>query len=333
VPGEVLGQVVRRLGDPRADDETEPGVLQRVEVTGREHPGISDHDHLRDLVPLGERGQHGDQGGGLGLVALEQVHLEGEPARVDQQPDLDLRVHAILLAHPDPPQVVFVGALEVQRGHVVEDQGGGPVGADRVRPGRRGELPAVVAGLAAGQGPEQRAQTDPGCADLVQDPHDLGLGRRLHDPRQDHRPEPVIAQHVEPETGVCAGQDLPQQVRRRPHQAPTGSDRCGAPACGRGRGRLDERRLRGPVRDVVHPRRDHRQVPEVQDVLIRGQALTRGGQQQRKLGIGMRGAHVLDLLDLPASARDDLDRDRSGGGADLAHEPRDHTRRLPRRGS
>src|SRR5665648_77796 len=51
----------------------------------------------------------------LGLVPLEQVDLQREPARVDQQPDLDLRVHPVLLAHPHPPQVVLLIVLEVQR--------------------------------------------------------------------------------------------------------------------------------------------------------------------------------------------------------------------------
>ena len=77
-------------------------------------------------------------------------------------------------------------------------------------------------------------------------------------------------------------------------------------------GRRLQRHVRcaGPVRNLVHPRRDHRQVPQVQDVLAWGQPLTRGCQQQRELGIGMRGPHVLDPLDLPAPARDDLNRDR-----------------------
>ena len=66
----------------------------------------------------------------------------------------------------------------------------------------------------------------------------------------------------------------------------------------------------GPVRDLVHPRRDHRHVTQVQDVLTWGQPFTRGCQQQREPGIGMRGPHVLDPLDLPAPARDDLNRDR-----------------------
>ena len=47
-------------------------------------------------------------------------------------------------------------------------------------------------------------------------------------------------------------------------------------------------------------------------------------RDRRELGIGMSRPHVLDLLDLPAPTRDDLDRDRPRGSADLAHEPRDH---------
>jgi hypothetical protein len=60
----------------------------------------------------------------------------------------------------------------------------------------------------------------------------------------------------------------------------------------------------------------HRQIPQTQDSLPRGQPLTCRRQQQRELGIGMRGPHVLDPLDpldpldLPAPARNDLNRDR-----------------------
>jgi hypothetical protein len=86
VPFEVPGQVVRGLGDPRADDEPEPGILQRVQVRRREHPGVSDHNDVLRAMALRERAQHWDQGGGLGLVALEQVHLEREPRRVTKSP-------------------------------------------------------------------------------------------------------------------------------------------------------------------------------------------------------------------------------------------------------
>ena len=108
---EVGGQVVGRLGDPGPDDEGEPHVLQRVQVGRGQHPRVGDHDQVADAVAFGERVQHGDKGLGLGLVALEQVDLQGEARRVDEQPDLDLGVHAVLLAHPDPPELVFLLSL------------------------------------------------------------------------------------------------------------------------------------------------------------------------------------------------------------------------------
>ena len=40
-------------------------------------------------------------------TSFEQVHLEGEPARIDQQPDGDLRVDPTFLTHPDLPQPVL----------------------------------------------------------------------------------------------------------------------------------------------------------------------------------------------------------------------------------
>ena len=122
VPFEVLGQVVGGLGDPRPDDEREPGVLQRVEVRRGQHSGVGDHDHVGHPVPGLERLQDRDEGAGLGLVPLEAVHLQREPGRVDQQPDLDLRIDPAFLAHPDLAQVVLVLGLEVQRGAVVEHQ-------------------------------------------------------------------------------------------------------------------------------------------------------------------------------------------------------------------
>ena len=76
-------------------------------------------------VALRERAQHREQGGGLGGVALEQVHLEREPGRVDQEPDLDLRVDAVLLAHPDLAQLVLVVASRSAASSVVEHQRGG----------------------------------------------------------------------------------------------------------------------------------------------------------------------------------------------------------------
>jgi len=47
---------------------------------------------------------------------LEAAHLEREPGRIDQEPDLDLRVHPAFLAHPDQVRLVLILGLEVQRG-------------------------------------------------------------------------------------------------------------------------------------------------------------------------------------------------------------------------
>ena len=42
-----LRYLVGHLGDPRADDELQPGVLEVFEVLLAHHPGIGDHGHLR----------------------------------------------------------------------------------------------------------------------------------------------------------------------------------------------------------------------------------------------------------------------------------------------
>jgi hypothetical protein len=145
----MIGQVVGSLGQPGAGDEGEPRVLQGVQARRREHPGVGDHDHLGDVVTLLERGQYRDQRGGLGLVALEQVHFQRESTGVCEQPDLHLRVDAVFLAHPDLAQLVLAGALEVQRGDVVEHQGAGA---------------AVAARRAGGAGSRSLRSSTPPCA-------------------------------------------------------------------------------------------------------------------------------------------------------------------------
>lgn len=72
------------------------------------------------MVAVAEPGQDRDQRLGLGLVALEQVHLQREPVAGGEQSDSDLRVDAAFLTHPDLAQLVLTFDLEVQRGHVVE---------------------------------------------------------------------------------------------------------------------------------------------------------------------------------------------------------------------
>jgi hypothetical protein len=65
---------------------------------------------------FGEVAQDAEQGGCLGGVALEAGHLEREPGRVDEQPELDLRVDSAFLALPHLRG--FLLGYEVQRGDV-----------------------------------------------------------------------------------------------------------------------------------------------------------------------------------------------------------------------
>ena len=61
-----------------------PAVSSVQQVRRRQHPGVGDHDQLRPMVAVPERGQHRDQGPGLGLVPLEQMNRQREPAGVGQ---------------------------------------------------------------------------------------------------------------------------------------------------------------------------------------------------------------------------------------------------------
>jgi hypothetical protein len=79
------------------DDEPEPGVFQRIEIRGREHARVGDHDEVGNGMTVAERAEHREQGAGLCLVSLERVHLQREPARVHEQTDEDLRVHPTFL--------------------------------------------------------------------------------------------------------------------------------------------------------------------------------------------------------------------------------------------
>ena len=274
--GEVLGQVVGRLGDPGPDDEREPRVLQGVQVSRGQHPRVGDHDHVRHPVPLGKRAQHRDEGGGLGLVALEQVDLQRKARRIDQQPDLDLGVHAVLLAHPHPPQLVFLLGLEVQRRDVVHDHRCPPRTAGVGHTGLA-DLVAVVTLHAPVQAAEDRPQSRRGHADLVQDADRVGLARRLDDPRQHQPLERLVADDGEPQALVGAAQHIPQQPAAHPRDPRT------RPRT-RTRARAPRRAGRG----------------QVEGVLPGQKALPGDLHQHSQLAVVMRGTDVLDPDDLPA---------------------------------
>jgi hypothetical protein len=122
VPAEVRFQVNGGLGDPRADDEPQPGLVQVIEVGGREHAGVGDLDHGLDPVPGLELTDHRQDRVLLGLVPLVAADLQGEPVPVHQQPDHDLRVNPPFFRIADLAQGVLVLGLEVQGRHVVQAQ-------------------------------------------------------------------------------------------------------------------------------------------------------------------------------------------------------------------
>ena len=276
------------------------------------------------------------------VFPFEQVDLERKPGRVDQQPDLDLRVDPVFLAHPDLAQRVragvLVGDLVVQRGAVVHDQRGEPAGGGRERRARLGDLVPVIVTLTAFQRPPHGPQARARGTELGQHPQGVGLAGRLDDPGQHHRPERLISQNIEPHPRIRGGQHPPQHQRGGRHDASAGIDRSGPPTP-RHWGRLvvqpglpgRRARLARPVRDVVQARRNDGQLSQVQHVLPRRKPVVGRRQQQRQISVRARRAQMLDPLDHSSPTRDDLNRDRPGCGADLAHEPRDHRCRLPRR--
>jgi hypothetical protein len=96
------------------------------------------------------RGQHRNDRGGLGGVAVECVHHQREPAHVSQQPDGDLRLEPALLGEPWLPEpITFVG-LEVQGADVVQHQGGWAE-PDMISARRRQRLPPLLGGVTGRQ--------------------------------------------------------------------------------------------------------------------------------------------------------------------------------------
>ena len=131
---------------------------------------------------------------------------------VGQQPDHDLRVDPPFLAIADLAQAVFVLGLEVQRRHVVQNERDIAAG-QYVREAQPGDLVAVAAVRAAGQGPAHRLVAGRLAAQVRQDPAGVQDRGRLDDPGQDQVPEHVIAQGAESQVAENAVQRLEQQPR------------------------------------------------------------------------------------------------------------------------
>ena len=132
---------------------------------------------------------------------------------------MDLRISPTLLAHPDFAELVLLIAFEVERRDVIHHQRHGAVGPGGVTQTGLRELVAVVALLRPAQSGIQRVQMGSGSTDLLKHSDRVGLARRLDQPCQDHRFERLIAEHVEPELGVCPAQHLPQDLACRGDQS------------------------------------------------------------------------------------------------------------------
>ena len=126
------------------------------------------------------------------------------------------RVDPALFRIADLAQGILVLGLEVQRRHVVEDEGDIAAGP-RVREAQFGDLVPVAAVRAAGQGPAHGLVAGRLAAQVRQDPAGVQDRGRLDDPGQDQVPEHVIAQGSEPQVAEDAVQDLEQQPRVRRH--------------------------------------------------------------------------------------------------------------------
>jgi hypothetical protein len=200
---------------------------------------------------------------------------------------------------PALAQRVLTFDLEVQRCHVVEHdrQARGPGGVPVT--GLRDHGPVIPPGHALEAAHERHAMRgrDP---DLGQDADGVQLAGRLDHPGQDQRPERPIAETIQAQVVVDAGQDLPQDQRGRA---------------------LDHRWRPRSVRAGVAQIQIQSQLP--------GMAAFPGDLQQHgELVVGVGRADVLDAQHAPAPLVHDLDRGRTRGGLHPPHEHA-HPARLP----
>jgi hypothetical protein len=241
------------------------------------------------------------------------VHLQREPGRVDQQPDLDLRIDPAFLAHPYLPEGVFVVDLEVQRGAVIQHQRQPPGRRGRRMPHTGGRQPAAVVPFdTPDQDTKDRAQRRRRHTNLGQHPQRVGLGGRLDDAPQHQSLERLIGDRIEPEPVICLAQHTPQQQRGSTHHESTaGYPRPATRPGGHGTKQLTLIEPTGPVSDVLDADRRLGQRPEIKLTLPRMQPPPGYLQQQRQLSISMRRADVLDLNDLAVILGHHLDRNRT----------------------
>ncbi len=211
VPPKVRRQIGGSLRHARADDEPQPGLIQRFEVRGGEHPGVGDHDEVVQPVPGLETLNDRQDRRSLGLVAFPAADLQREPVTVDQQPDDDLWVDPAFLGVADLTQPVFVLGLEVQRRDVVQAQTDVPAGG-RVGEARGGDLVPVATSASPAQRAFHRRVARRRPAQVPQNPPGIQQRCRLHDPGHDQVLEVHVAQVGKAQIGEHRGQRIEQHL-------------------------------------------------------------------------------------------------------------------------
>jgi site-specific DNA recombinase len=121
-----LANDVGDVGDLHAQDERQPGGLDRLLVGLGDHAGVRDDGDVGQPVGGHELVDDRQHRLGLGLVPFKGADHEGEPVLPGQQPDRDLGLQPALLGEPRLAEPVAPIGLEVERGHVVKDQAGRP---------------------------------------------------------------------------------------------------------------------------------------------------------------------------------------------------------------
>jgi hypothetical protein len=170
VPMEVGCEITGRFRGAGADDELQPGLVQRCEIGRGQHPGVGGDDHLDPVeVVTGLELPHDlPQSCESRPNCPRSIRSRAGNGAIHQQPDNDLRVDSSFFRVPDFPQVIFLFCLEVQGRHVVQQQ-------------------AQAAGFG---GMSKALLSDPvpvlTCGNLLEVPFDRGVARRV-------RPE--ILQH------------------------------------------------------------------------------------------------------------------------------------------